>query len=321
MKRRLLFLYFFSISVLADSALVIESYHSEYAWDKSYLKGITSTLNGRVDIDTFQMNTKRLPESEYELMADRAYEHYLRVNPELVILGDDNAFRLMYPRLYNEPVSIVFLGINSNPRTLLNQYKGQASITGVLEQPLFVKTMAEIGGLLNDGNKKVRIMFDSGVTSKIAIEFMKSHAQSISKNLDIEIEVLAIATQSEWQDAINSAPEEGVSAIIVGLYHTIVDSNGANVAADQIVNWTNHNSKVPLFGFWDFSIGPGKAAGGVVLFGELQGKQAAELVIRILDGESADSIPIQVGRQGKAIYSIEEMKRWKIAPPKNWHPM
>ncbi|MGF1719336.1 hypothetical protein L4D20_04730 [Vibrio kyushuensis] len=310
-----------SFSVSSSSVLVIESYHSEYDWDKSYIQGLESSLSSDVELATFQMDTKRIPENEYEKMADEAYQYYQKVRPSIVVLGDDNALRYMYPKLYDEPISIVFLGVNSNPRSLLNKYQGAASVTGVLEQPLFVKTMADIGSMIADDKRKIRIMFDSGITSQIAIDYMKTQTQSISNNLNIEIELLALETLEQWHHSVENSAREEVSAIVVGLYHTIVDKQGSSVLADEVLRWTNQHSTVPLFGFWDFSIGGGKAAGGVVLFGELQGQQAGELVMRILGGELASMIPIQIGRKGRAVYHPAEMKRWGLTPPIHWNPM
>lgn len=314
----LLFLCLLSGYSAASTVLLIESYHSEYAWDKSYIRGIEKKLSEDIQFYKFQMDTKRLPKSEYENSAKRAYQEYLRVSPSIVILGDDNALTYMLPKLFDEPISIVFLGINSNPRKLLSQYKGRAKITGVLEQPLFVKTMSEIDLMLPHNRKKIRVLFDSGVTSKVAQEYLSRQYRAISDSLSLEAEILTISTLSEWRTQVQSAYKDGVGAIIVGLYHTIVDDSGTNVPAEQILAWTNEQSPVPLFGFWDFSVGEGKAAGGVVLFGQSQGEAAGESVMAIFGGKSANDIPIMVGRNGQAIYHAKEMARWGLTPPRDW---
>ncbi len=183
---------------------------------------------------------------------------------------------------------------------------------------MFVKTMSEIEAMLPIDRRKIRVMFDSGVTSKIAETYMRSQYDAINRSLGIDVDILTIGTQSEWRQKIRSAYRDGVGAIVVGLYHTIVDEQGSNVSADSILSWTNEHSPVPLFGFWDFSIGEGKAAGGVVLFGQTQGEAAGKSVMAILEGESANDIPINVGKKGKAIYHAKEMARWGLTPPTDW---
>lgn len=308
-----------SHSVLAGKVLIIESYHAGYAWDESYLGGIEQVLDADHQIVTFEMNTKRLPREDYPLMAEKAYRRYLLEKPDIVILGDDNALNYMLPKLYQENIPIVFLGINSNPRRLLAKYRGKAQVTGVLELPLLAKTMGEIGAMLPDEKKKIRVLFDSGVTSMIAQTYMRQQYKMLKEHMGIEAEILTVSTLSEWQSLVLDAGDQGVGAIVVGLYHTLVDEFGNNVEADTVLSWTNKISTVPLFGFWDFSVGVGKAAGGVVLFGENQGITAGEIAEKILQGKVlAKDVPIRIGRQGRAIYVKEEMARWGLTPPKRW---
>ena len=75
--------------------LIIESYHSEYSWDQSYIQGIKSVFKDDFELLYFQMNTKRLPKTAYEERANKAWEHFQKTKPDLVILGDDNALNYL----------------------------------------------------------------------------------------------------------------------------------------------------------------------------------------------------------------------------------
>ncbi|MFY2507411.1 ABC transporter substrate-binding protein [Vibrio pectenicida] len=320
--RALMFLLLLAVSsVKAEKVLLIESYHAEYPWDVSYIKGIKDTMSSSAELHSFQMDTKRVPVEQFEAKANEAFEYYQQIKPSIVVLGDDNALKYMLPKLYQEPISIVFLGINSNPRSLLKKYKGQAKVTGVLELPLFVKNIRDLSQMLPKKKHKFRVMFDSGVTSQEAAKHIKKQYVLIEKNLKVEAEILLIGTQEEWQEKVTSAKDDGVSVIIVGLYHTLVDKGGNSVPASEVLSWTNENSQTPLFAFWDFAVGEGKASGGVVLFGESQGKQAAGLVNEILAGKDANNLPVAIGEQGRAIYSEKELQRWGLTPPAHWSIM
>ncbi|MBU2899180.1 hypothetical protein KO511_21085 [Vibrio hepatarius] len=308
-------------SAQAEKVLLIESYHAEYPWDVSYIKGITDTMSSSAELLSFQMDTKRVPVEQFESKANEAFEYYQQIKPSIVVLGDDNALKYMLPKLYQEPISIVFLGINSNPRSLLRKYKGQAKVTGVLELPLFVKNIRDLSQMLPEKKHKFRVMFDSGVTSQEAAKHIKKQYILIEKSLRVEAEILLIGTQEDWQENVINAEDDGVSVIIVGLYHTLVDEGGNSMPASEVLRWTNENSKIPLFAFWDFAVGEGKASGGVVLFGESQGKQAAGLVNEILAGKDANNLPIAIGEQGRAIYSEKELQRWGLTPPVHWNVM
>jgi len=305
-------------SISAEDVLIIESYHSGYSWDRDYVKGIQDTLDEKHSVTTFQMDTKRLPQHQFSEMAHKAFLNYQELKPKVVVLGDDNALKYMLPKLYDEPISIVFLGINSNPRKLLARYQGQAQITGILEQPLLIKSINEIGDVINNKNSKILVLFDSGTTSKIAEEYISKQYQSIKSSLSITVDIENVATLSSWKQLVRESKEKGYSAIVMGLYHTLVNQKGHHVNADDLMTWTHQYSPVPLFGFWDFSIGKGKALGGVVLFGQSQGVETGKILNQILSGKNTDHIPIRIGKQGKAIYSKEEMERWGLTPPPHW---
>lgn len=308
----------FSSQALATKVLLIQSYHSGYSWDASYIEGIKQTLLPSIEFETFQMDTKRLPMEQFERKAEQAFAAYQEFKPDIVMLGDDNALNYMLPKLYDEPVSIVFLGINSNPRAILKQYQGQANVTGVLERPLFVKSLGELRNVFATKEFKVLILFDSGVTSHIAKSYIDNQYTMIRQNLGIDVEIKALATRQAWRNQVVSAKQKGFTVIIVGLYQTLVDEYGENVHAEEVIEWTSQNSPLPIFAFWDFAVGAGKAAGGVVLFGHSHGVEAAEMVNQLAVQGASTVIPIATGNQGKAIYSKSELSRWGLNMPPHW---
>lgn len=113
------------------------------------------------------MDTKRIPAREYSVAADRAFQAYQQLKPDLVVLGDDNALYYLLPKLYNEPISIVFLGINSNPRELLDEYSGIAQVTGILEQPLFVKIWLKLAACYRKKNGVFWCCLTQGIPQKL----------------------------------------------------------------------------------------------------------------------------------------------------------
>lgn len=308
----------FSSQAFATKVLLIESYHSGYPWDKSYVEGIKQTLLPSIELETFQMDTKRLPSEEFGRKSEQAFAVYQQYQPDIVMLGDDNALTYMLPKLYDEPISIVFLGVNSNPRALLKQYRGKAKVTGVLERPLFVKSLGELRKIFSTPDFKVLILFDSGVTSQIAKAYIDSQYTLIRQNLGIEVEIKLIATKRAWREQVSMAKAQDFTVIIVGLYQTLVDDKGVYVPASDVIQWTSQHSQLPLFAFWDFAVGVNKAVGGIVLFGHSQGVEAAKMVNQIVQSSQPLVIPIATGNHGKAIYSQAELERWGITMPPHW---
>jgi len=291
--------------------LIIESYHSDYPWDRSCIEGIRETIGGEVDIETFQMDTKRIPKDQYQTMADKALSYFNQSKPDLVILGDDNAFKFLGQKINDTGTPSVFLGMNSHPRTAgVNEMD---NVTGILERPLFKRNIYELNNLLDGKMKSVLVLFDSGNTSKAAVEGeFKGKTEMSFSGINVKLEL--IGEQDKWHETVKSAAGK-YDAIIVGLYHTLVDAEGTHISANDVLKWTLKNTPIPLFAFWDFAVGKGKTAGGLVLFGKIQGQEAAKYAKRILNGEKPINIKPVIAKKGRFYFSKSELDRWNLALP------
>ncbi len=307
----LAFMVSFSV-VAANKVLVIESYHSEYQWDQSYLKGIRDTLGDGYQVLTFQMDTKRIPKSEYQAMADKAWAYYQETQPDVVILGDDNALKFLGKRLNDAGTPTVFLGINSNPRSLGVQ--DMENVTGVLERPLFKRNIADLNKVMGGKLRSILVLFDSGNTSKAAVDeaFKGKDSLKVGK---VQAKLQLIGEQDRWQQVVKDAKAAGHQAIIVGLYHTIVDGSGKHIPANDVLAWTSQNTPVPAFAFWDFAVGKGKGVGGLVIFGEEQGMLAAKMVKKITSGQKPSAIRPVIAKKGRFYFSQAELDKWQLTLP------
>ena len=109
------------------------------------------------------MDTKRQSKSAYSKKADQAWAKIQQTQPQLVVLGDDNALKFLGPKLLDGNIPVVYLGINNNP----NDYVPAGhNLTGVLERPLFDFNFDLIGKLVRPQPKKILVLFDHGTTSR-----------------------------------------------------------------------------------------------------------------------------------------------------------
>ena len=310
----LLILLLLGVPVGANAAdiLVVESYHQEYSWDASYKKALLATLGKDHQLTFFQMDTKRLPASEHPAQADKAWAQYRAQRPALVILGDDNALKYLGPRLAQESVPVVYLGINNNPRSYFQS--PPKNFTGVLERPLFKRSIATISKVVKPRPKKVLVLFDDGTTARAAVS--EAFGGNIGINVfGVSAKLRLIPSWVQWQVQIKRAREHGYDAIIMGLYHTITDVDGSNIPANDVMTWTVANADVPLFSFWDFSVGHDKTAGGLVLSGEEQGRLAGEIAQQILDGADPGRIYPKTAEQGRYLFSKTVLDRYGLKLP------
>lgn len=95
--------------------LYIESYHDGYAWDQEQRAGLESIFKDQVELYNFQMDTKRVAPSRYQEKADLAWQYYLEVKPDVVVISDDNALMLLEQRFLKTDTPVVYMGINNNP--------------------------------------------------------------------------------------------------------------------------------------------------------------------------------------------------------------
>lgn len=290
----------------AASILVIESYHAGFDWDQAYVKALNEQLPGH-RVETFEMDTKRLPAAHYETKADQAWRRFEEMRPDYVVLGDDNALKYLGKRLGEAKAPTVFLGVNNNPRIYFDDGALPQNMTGVLERPLLNRSVTNIRQLIPNA-KRVLILFDDGFTSQSSIT-SEMKAGNIG---GVEVEYRNIGTKQAWEAEVRSARANSFDAIIIGLYQTIKDAEGNSVPADDIMSWTNQHADVPLFAFWSFAVGEGKTIGGTVLDGYEMGTAAAELLKTVMTGQTPY---VKVIKEGTPMFSEVELSRWNLTVP------
>ncbi len=311
----MLLLYGWSVMSLAEgkkSVLVIESYHASYQWDADYTRALRDGLGATVDLKFVQLDTKRRPLSEYGQRVELAWQTYLHTQPDLVILGDDNALKYLGQRFAATDTPVIYLGINNNPRNYFTTLPNH--ITGVLERPLLRRSIVHLREIMGASLENVLILFDDGTTSRTVLqqEFQAGRLRSVGP---VKVDIRLIGDLEEWREAIAGAPDQGYDAIIVGLYHTIT-TDGQHVPEQEIITWTSAHSALPLFAFWKFAVGPDMTIGGLVLDSYAQGKAAATLARNILAGNTAHTMP-QTSGDGQFVFSRSQLARWRIELPQD----
>lgn len=292
--------------------LVVESYHAEYAWDASYTQALRDALGSDCRLEFFRMDTKRLPSSRHAAMAKAAWERYLALKPDLVVLGDDAAVKHLVPRLVGTTTPVVFLGLNNNPRAYYDLATVK-NITGVLERPLLKRNLIMARRLV--GNlKRALVLFDTDATSQVVLaeSFEGKNRQTID---GIDVELKLVRDLDTWKRTVQEAAGS-YDILVAGLYQTLKDRDGQPVDPEDVIRWTSANTPIPPFGFWDFAVGADKTIGGLVLYGKEQGKTAAVLVRKILDGAEPSSLgPVTASRGGLLFSRRQLLKHHLVLPP------
>ena len=305
----LLVLLFFTLPATAGKVLVIQSYHMEYEWVRSHTSGLEEVLSPLHEIVYFEMDTKRTPVSAHADSAQRAWEIYQQQSPELVVLADDNALKYMSAYLSRTDSPVVYLGINANPRDY--GVLKAANFYGVLERLLVKRSVLLLQDFLMV--RKVLILFDDGVTSDAVLQNMFSGKNTFNL-AGVHVDFVSTGEFSIWKQHITESQANEYDAVLIGLYHNLVDDFGNHITEEDVIHWTSQNSPIPPFGLWDFSAGKNKLIGGYAISGYYQGKMAGDLALKLLSGEQVSNMP-QTAKKGQFIFSHSQLQKWNIRIP------
>lgn len=297
---------------------IIHSWH-DILWDRLWEKGLTSSLSEdkynllRFDLDAMRLNPSKLIERENE-----AFEWIVNLNPPLVVLGDDHAMKALATRLLDRGIWVVFLGINHNPRKYI-QFKHHYQITGILERSIYKRAITELAKLWPNKFKRILLLNEIELGDRENVtDLNKQFMGRMSVNIGLlSIDLEIASTWEQWKAKVLSAKDKGYDAILFDSRYMLRDQNNNYIEPEHgVVAWMQKNSKIPIFSFYEDSVGPGLAIGGYLVSGIEQGKKAGKLVKMILEKNlRPNEIRIISRQSGKWIFSREELKKWDLNIP------
>lgn len=291
------------------SVLVIHSYHSGLSWTDSIMNGIRDTFaNSGIDI---QLSAEYLDARRF---SDPLHSKHIRELiiqkltsdlPDLVMVSDDAAldFVLTQRDQHLRDIPVVFCGVQDLDPSTMTRLRG---ITGVSEEISIVETVAlaqrlhpETGELIVIGRTSVRadkynrdcfVAAMPGLPPRLRVTFWD----------DLPI--------SELKSRLTNL-KEGSLVILNGL---IKDDLGHEMMYGETTKWVSSQSRVPVYSFWDVYLGYG-IVGGRLLGGYRQGRMAAELAVRILNGENVNELPMISGKNAnRTMLDHEQLVKFKI---------
>jgi diguanylate cyclase (GGDEF)-like protein/PAS domain S-box-containing protein len=90
------------------------------------------------------------------------------------------------------------------------------------------------------------------------------------------------------------------------------DSTGRTTEFDRFSSEVGQSSSVPVYHIYDFGLNHG-AFGGSLISGRIQGQTAAALTVRILQGESPDSLPVVDNSSVRNVFDYNELQRFHVS--------
>ncbi len=294
---------------VSKRVLLIFSYHPEFPWVAEETRGVEYALKERgLEIEKLYMDTKRRTSTDWKKkVAEDAMKKIEEFKPDIVIVFDDNACELVAKKYIGNILPFVFCGMNGNPE---DYGFPSDNITGVIERG-HIKESVELFKRLVPDVKKVAIITDNSPSSQAFVNRVKEI------ELPVEIDEFYNTNDFDsWKTKIIELQTE-VDVIGLFLYHTIKEKGEeVSLLPQEVLEWTFENSKLPEFALFDFTI-KGGALCGVSPSGYEQGKTAAEIAIKILDGKKPIDIPIECPKKGNSIINETRTERLNINIPED----
>jgi diguanylate cyclase (GGDEF)-like protein/PAS domain S-box-containing protein len=288
--------------------LIINSYHKGYPWTDDQTEAISETIKDsdiRTVLYTEYMDWKRYPgEASIKYLYDRFKEKYINVPIDLIIATDDAAldFALNHRQEFLARAPIIFSGVNQTG--IDDNVQDRDNVTGVVEtiDPTDTITMAL---KVDPSIKNVFVVFDnseSGIsTGQMIMDKIYAMGASITA-----IPLNSLSTD-ELLAKVASLDSDGI--VLVSTYYS--DVTGTTVEFDQFYRELSENSAVPVYSIYDYTLNRG-AIGGSMISGHLQGKNAADLALRVLQGENPDEIPFVTKNVTRNVFDYKQLQRFDI---------
>ena len=286
--------------------LVVMSYEEDNPWCMQIKEGIDSVFAGDSEIKYFYMDTKKNFEGGVR-KAKEAHELYQRLRPDGVIAADDNAQSMFVSPYLKDKVNtpVMFCAVNAEPE----QYGYPASnVSGILERAFIresiafakqlVPSIGTVGFLTKDSppgraiRKQVETEADTYLTKLAGFKLVKTIKETL-------------VVLEEYQKASD--------ALFITATNGILDADGNPLDNQQVTKIVSKSFKKPLIGANDFHVKYGVLC-AVVKSGKAQGKIAAELLQKAMNGTPIQQIPITKNKYGKRMLNVTAMKDLGIRP-------
>ncbi|MEJ2639604.1 MAG: ABC transporter substrate binding protein [Desulfosarcinaceae bacterium] len=290
-----------SVASASKRVLYIDSYHKGFDWSDGITRAIKATLKDKdVDLRIFRMDTKRNPSEDFKKEAARkAVDLIKSFRPDVVIASDDNASKyIIVPYFKNADLPFVFCGVNNDAGKYGFPFR---NVTGMVE----VAPVAKLIYSLKHFKRVERVGY-------IASDTMTEHmdGESYSEEIDLKYIQRYPKTFNDWV-ADYKALQAQVDILIVGNNAGITDWD--EPAAQRVIGTY---TKIPTGCVYDWVID--HVFLGYTKDPEEHGEWAATAALKILDGASADSIPIVKSSKGNLIINTKIAKTLGIKVPRSY---
>jgi PAS domain S-box-containing protein len=178
------------------------------------------------------------------------------------------------------------------------------TFTGVLEA-FDITTTLNTALSLHPAAGRFVVISDQTLTGISNKQLFMEAIANISRPMDLLI--LDNHTMAEVREQVGLLSEKDIALWL----SFNADRAGNYYSFSQSAALISSASKAPLYSFWDFHLGHG-IVGGKLASGYSQGRKAAELALRILQGTPVADIPVVTDSPNRHMYDYLQLARFNI---------
>lgn len=284
--------------------LVVMSYEEHNPWCKEIKEGIDAVLSETSDITYFYMDTKVDLEGG-AAKAKEAFALFEDLRPDGVITADDNAQHMfVLPYLYDKTEApVMFCGVNADA----DRYGyPNAHISGILERGHIRESIAFSKQMVPSIENVVFIARNSpsgkALSQQVEEESESFPARKIGVHLLDSIDDIA-----EFEAGIR----EQYDAIYIDSLEGIQDTQGRALSNMEAIELLASTFRKPIIGANQYHVEQG-ALCAVVKTGQEQGKTAAEMLLKAMQGVPIPELLVSRNFRGKRIINVTAMEQLDI---------
>ena len=288
--------------------LILASYHPGMKWEDSIdsaikLRFAISMPSAIIRVE--YMDTKRIDPNQTRLAELKSLyiKNYKNKHFDLIIATNTDAFNFLLKNSEDifPGTPVVFCGvINFNDEML----DGKQGFTGVVEAYEALDTISLMHHQ-HPAARHIAIVTDQTTTGKANRKVVEQAISNFKQNISFEF--LDNLTADELRQRVATLPNN--SLILLMTFNR--DKLGRVLTYEDSSELIRGACSVPIYSVYDFYLGYG-VVGGKMIRGTSQGDTAADLALRVLQGEPADKIPVIKKSTNLYMFDMFELNRFGL---------
>ncbi len=310
--------------------MVVSSYHREYIWSQHTNKGLCAALlefgyldnqqqtesytkndyveSSRVIVKKSWMDTKRKnSKSEMAQSLARVIAEIDDFQPDILLLGDDNAANYISNQYFDTETPIVFWGINGLPLKygiIDSLTKPGHNVTGIYQRGYYIEAFAYFHKIV-PGLKTIAVLADDSPTGRAHAKKVQRYAEEGELIVDVA-EIVITNSFAEWKSKALELQSK-VDGFYISTHNTLKDEKGNHVNYLKASSWYLRNIQKPEVVVAKFGVEEGFLC-TVDDSAFKQGYEAMKLAHKILVGANPAELSVYSPTRGPFIVNRKRAK-------------